>query len=108
MKQSIDMDEIWFDPHRLYKIQSFYSDDNTFPEPLDTGETVECSSIDEAIIEAFKNIKPQVKRYVDPCIYDNNHAVLSYFPTPSKNKTGYTETIEINRVFEMEDLSFLF
>jgi hypothetical protein len=99
MKQPIDLSNIFFDPYKLFKIQSFWSDDNTFPDALDTGETVECETIDDAIKEAMKNVKPQVKRFIDPCIYDDHHATLSYYPTPSKNKTGYTETIEICRVF---------
>jgi hypothetical protein len=79
-----------------FKIQSFWSDDNTFPDPLDTGETVQCETIEEAIKEAKKNIKPQVKPYIGTEIYSETYAQLTYFPTPSKNKTGYTETIEIS------------
>jgi hypothetical protein len=100
---SLDMFNVFFDPYKNFKIQTYWSDENTFPDPLDSGEIFECSCIEEAIIEAFQNIRPQVKRYIETEIEDDNNARLTYFPTPSKNKNGYTETVEITRTFKQID-----
>jgi hypothetical protein len=85
-----------------FKIQSFWSDDCTFPDSLDSGIVVRVRDIEEAVKEAFKNIKPQVKPYIDTEIHDSENATLSYYPTPSKNKNGYTELIEITESTEAE------
>jgi hypothetical protein len=81
-----------------FEIKTYWSDDNTFPDPLDTGKTIECANIDEAVKEALKSVKPQVKPYLE---IDNSHedlTIITYCPSPSKNKTGYTETIEITKI----------
>lgn len=89
-----------------FKIQSFWSDDCTFPDPLDTGIVIEAQNIEEAVKEAKKNVKPQVKPYLEEEI-EEDFAILTYFPTPSKNKTGYTETVEITKLSQKPDESEL-
>jgi hypothetical protein len=96
-KRYLNIAEIHF-----FKIQSFWSDDNTFPDALDSGIIISCANIDIAIKEAFKNIKPQVKPYIEIEVMDSEIAQLQYMPTPSKNRTGYIETIEISESTQEE------
>jgi hypothetical protein len=87
---------------KYFKIQSFWSDDCTFPDPLDNGEIVEANDIDDAVKEALKNIKPQVKPYLEREDIDESLTILRYYPHPSKNRNGYTETVEITEVTQEE------
>jgi hypothetical protein len=95
MKTQLKMNEVFYPITKFFKIQSFWADDYTFPDPLDSGQIIACESIDDAIEEAKTNIKPQVKRFIETEILEEDLAVLSYYPTPSKNKSGYIETIQI-------------
>ena len=81
-----------------FKRQSFWSDEYTFPDALDTGETFDAKNIDDAVEKTIKEtIKPQIRRFIETEVESEDYAVLTYFPNPSKNKTGYCETIEIEK-----------
>jgi hypothetical protein len=78
------------------KIQSFWTDDCTFPEAFDSGYIVAVNDMEEAVKEAFKDIKPQIKPYVEREEDMEGNVYLRYYPTPSKNKTSYCESIKIS------------
>jgi hypothetical protein len=96
MKTQLKMHEVFYPITKYFKIQSFWADDCTFPDPLDSGTIIACESIDDAIEEAKSNVKPQIKRLLDENEDIEGNVTLDYYPTPSKNKTGYHEYISIS------------
>jgi hypothetical protein len=93
---------------KYFKLQSFWADDCTFPDAFDTGTVISVDvddldkAYDMAIKEALKNIKPQIKPYIEKIESMDGSVCLDWYATPSKNKTGYHEFVEISEATQEE------